>query len=92
MNQKYYKKHVSCKCECNSDGRRGNSNQKWNNDKCRYECKNPKEYNLCKKDYIWNPATCSYGNAKNLGSNIENLVITCDEIIETTKSTSTKCT
>ena len=27
-------KHVSCECECQFDGRKCNSNQKWNNDKC----------------------------------------------------------
>ena len=26
-------KHVSCKCKCKCDGRKCNSNQKWNNDK-----------------------------------------------------------
>ena len=33
-----------------------NSNQKWNIDKCRCECKNPKKQNTCEKDYIGNPA------------------------------------
>ena len=45
-------KHISCKCECNFNGRKCNLNRKWNNDKCRCECKNPKEVNACKKDYI----------------------------------------
>ena len=27
-------KHISCKCKCKFDGRKRNSNQKWNNDKC----------------------------------------------------------
>ena len=36
-------KHISCKCKCKFDGRKFNSNQKWNNDKCRCECKNPKK-------------------------------------------------
>ena len=33
-------KHISCKCKCKFDGRKSNSNQWWNNDKCRCECKN----------------------------------------------------
>ena len=33
-------KHISCKCKCKFDGSKWNSNQKWNNDKCRCECKN----------------------------------------------------
>ena len=32
--------HTSCLCECNFDCRKSNSNQKWNNDECQYECKN----------------------------------------------------
>ena len=30
------------------------SNEKWNNDKFQYECKN---YHTCKKDCSWNPST-----------------------------------
>ena len=41
---------------------------------------------MCKKDYIWNPATYSCKNGKYLESIIEDLVITCDEIIEETKT------
>ena len=33
-------KHISWKCECKFDDRKYNLNQKWNNDKCRCECKN----------------------------------------------------
>ena len=28
-------KHISCECKCKFDGRKYNSNQWWNNDKCR---------------------------------------------------------
>ena len=37
--QKTLTKDVSCKYKCKFDGRKCNSNQKWNNDKCRCECK-----------------------------------------------------
>ena len=46
-------KHI-CKCKCKFDGRKCNSNQKWNNDKCRCECK---KHHIFEKDHIWNPAT-----------------------------------
>ena len=36
-------KHISCKCECIIYSKKLNFNQKWNNDKCQCECKNPKE-------------------------------------------------
>ena len=39
-----------------------------------------------KKDYIWNPATCSCENRKHLASTIADSVSTCDIIIEETFS------
>ena len=48
---------VLCECKCKFDGRKCNSNQKWNNDKYRYECK---KHHICEKDYVWNPATCNF--------------------------------
>ena len=41
---------------------------------------------MCKKDYIWNPATCSCENGKYLARIIDDSVITCDEIIEETRA------
>ena len=38
-------KHISCKCKCKFGARRCNSNQLWNNDKCRCECK----HHVCEK-------------------------------------------
>ena len=49
-------KHISCECKCKFDGGKCNLGQWWNNDKCQCECK---KRNVCEKDYIWNPATCS---------------------------------
>ena len=37
---------------------------------------------MCEKDYIWNPAVCSCKSGKYLASIIDDLVITCDEIID----------
>ena len=71
-------KDISRKCKCKFDGRICNSNQKWNNDKCRCECK---KHHICEKGCIWNPATCSCKNDKYLASIIDDPVITCDEII-----------
>ena len=47
---------------------------------------------ICAKEYIyfWNSARCSCKNGKYLGRVIENSVITCDKIMDTTKSASTK--
>ena len=37
---------------------------------------------MCGKDFIWNPATCSWKNGKYLASIIDDSVIMCDEVIE----------
>ena len=45
-------KRISCKCKCKVDGRKFNSDQEWNNDKCWCECKNPKNI-LYVKNFIF---------------------------------------
>ena len=71
--------HISCKCKCKFDGRKCYSEQWWNNDKCRCECK---KRHLCGKNYVWNLATCNCENGKYLASILDNSAITCDEVIE----------
>ena len=39
-------KQILYECKCKFDGRKCNSNQKWNNDKCRWECKSLKKHNV----------------------------------------------
>ena len=45
---------------------------------------------MCYKDYIWNPSTSNCENGKYLATIVDDSVITCDEIIETTKIIPTK--
>ena len=45
-----------------------------------------------KKDYIWNPTTCSFENGKYLASVKDDSVITWDEIIEKTTAVPTNST
>ena len=71
-------RHISCECKCKFHGRKRNSDQWWNNDKCRRECK---KHHIYEKDYVWNPATCNCENGKYLASIMDDSVITCDEII-----------
>ena len=72
-------KHISCKCKCKFDEKKCNSNQWWNNDKCRCECK---KILVCEKDYVWNSAACICQNGKNLASIMDDSVIICDKVIE----------
>ena len=37
-------KHISCECKYKYDGKKCNSDQWWNNDKCRCECK---KHHIC---------------------------------------------
>ena len=72
-------KHISCECKCKFDGRKSNSNQWWNNEKCWCKCK---KHHRLEKDYIWNHATCSCKNSKYLANIMDDSLITCDEVIE----------
>ena len=45
-----------------------------------------KNYNICEKDYIWNPVTCSCENGQYLANIIDDSVISRNEIIEETKT------
>ena len=47
---------------------------------------------MCEKDYSWNPARCSCKNGKYVGNIIGDSVVTCDRIIDSTKTIQTKST
>ena len=70
-------KHISCKCKCRFDGTKCNSNQWWNNNKRRCECK---KHLKCEKDYVWNPRACK--NGKYLADIMDDSVIMCDETLD----------
>ena len=70
---------MSCECKYKFDGRKCNSDQWCNNNICQCNCK---KRHVCKKYYIWNPATGSCEKRKYLESSMDNSAIMCDEIIE----------
>ena len=72
-------KHISFECKCKFDVRKCDSEQCWNNDKCRCKCK---KRHVCEKDYVWNPAICTCKDGKCLASIMDNSVIMCNEVIE----------
>ena len=60
----------------NSILEKSNSNQNWNSDKCRSECKNRRKHHVCEKNiFIRNPRTSTCENVKYLGSIIADSVI-----------------
>ena len=72
-------KYMPCKCKCKFNKRGCNWNRKWNNDKCRCECK---KHLICEKYYIWIPSTGSCKDGIYLPSIIDDSVIRCDEIVD----------
>ena len=60
-------------------GKKCNSDQWWNNDRYRCECK---KRHVCWKDYAWNTATCDCENGKYLASIMDDSAIICDEVID----------
>ena len=47
--------HESCKCDCLLDEKVCNNKQKWNEEKCRYECLQIKD---CDIGFSWNVSNC----------------------------------
>ena len=76
-------KHTKCESKWNFDGRRRNSNQNWNNDKCRCKRENTVEHQACEKDYMWNPVTWTGKNGWYTGIINDDSVLTYDKYIIT---------
>ena len=72
-------KHISCECECKLDGRKCNSNEWMNKDKCRCESK---KHHICGNEYVWNSSTCICENEKYLANIMDDSAIICDEVVD----------
>ena len=70
-------KDISRECKCKLDGTKCNSNQWWNNTKCRWDCK---KTHVCEKDYVWHPTLCNSENPKYEASIMDKII--CDEVID----------
>ena len=55
---RHIKWHETCKYICRLDKIICNSKQRWNEDKCRCECKELIDKGVCDKGYAWNPSNC----------------------------------
>ena len=91
--------HETCKCICRLDGVICNNKQRWNEDKCRRECKKLIDKGVCDKGFFWNPSNCEcecdkscgigeyldYSNCKCRKKLIDPLVEECTENIDETK-------
>ena len=55
---RHIKWYEICKCKCRLDSIVCNNKQRWNNDKCRRECKELIDKEVCEEGYAWNPSNC----------------------------------
>ena len=84
---RHIKWHKACKCTCRLNV--CNNKQRWNNDKCRCECKELIDKGMCDKGFIWNPSNCECECDKScdIGEHLDNKNCKCrkkiiDKLIE----------
>ena len=91
--------HKTCNCKCRLDASVCNSKQRWNDDKCRWECKELIDKGVYDKGFIWNPSNCEcecdklydigeylyYENCECRKKLIDRLVEECTETVEETR-------
>ena len=89
----------TCACKCKFDASVFNDTQRWNSDKCRYECKELTDKGRCDDGFAWNPSVCEYeynesfdvgeyldyANCKCRRMLIDKLVQKCDKNIDGNK-------
>ena len=56
-----------CKYNCRFEHSVCYDKQRWNDDKCRCECKEWIDKGVCDKGFIWNPSNCDCGCYKSSG-------------------------
>ena len=88
---KTLKKHILYESKCKFDGRKCNSKQNWNNNKGWCEYKNPTKTLCVGKRLSLESCNMKLWQSKYLASITEDSVITCDEIIEKTKTVPKYC-
>ena len=91
--------HEMRKCKCRLDVSGCNNKQRWNDDKCRCECKELIDKGICEKEFIWNPSTfececdkscdvgeyLDYENCKCRKKSVDQLVEECTANIDEVK-------
>ena len=96
--KRHIKWHETCKFIYRLDAIVCNNKQCWNNDKCRWKCKELIHKGVCDKGYAWNPSNCEwecdkscdvaeyldYEKCKCRKRLVDKLVDECDENIEET--------
>ena len=55
---RHTKWHETYKYKCRLEASVFNNKQRWNDDKCQWECKELISKGVCDRGYIWNPSNC----------------------------------
>ena len=55
---RFIKWHEKCNCEYRLNAIICNNKQQWNENKCRWECKELIDKGICDKEFIWHPSIC----------------------------------
>ena len=66
--------HISCESKCRLDDKKCNLNQRWNNNKCLFDCQNARKHHVRETDYVACACTCK--NSKYSEIIIHDLVVT----------------
>ena len=96
---RHVKWHETFKYKCRLDASVCNSKQRWDDNKCRCECKELIDKGICDKGFIWNPSNCEcecdkscdvgeyldYENCKCRKKLVDKLVEECTENIDEVK-------
>ena len=91
--------HETCKRKCILDSSVWNNKQRWNDDKCRFECKELINKGVFEKGSIWNPSSCKcefdksydvgeylgYENCKCSKKLVDKLIEECTQNVEGVK-------
>ena len=65
--------HKICKFKCRLDASVCNNKQRWNEDKCKCECKELIDKGVFDKGFIWNPSNCEceYDKSCDIGEHLD---------------------
>ena len=95
-------RQIACESRCEFFCRKCNLRQKVNNFKCQCQCRRPIKHRASEKDYDSNPTTCACEcdkgcdigvyckGCESIKSCVDDIVATCDEVVDTPQTTSIK--
>ena len=80
---RHISQHETCTYKCRLGASVQNDKQRWNNDKCRCECKKLINKGRCDDGFIWNHSICKWECDKScdVGENLDYVNCKCKKIL-----------